>query len=141
MKNNLRRKRNIITQEIAQLKKKGKDVKTKMKEVKAIPDKIRKLETQADNYKKKAKTILMKLPNILHESVPYGKDENDNVVVRTWGKPPKFDFKPKNHMEIALDLRLIDAERARRDGITFYKATDGVYVARRIPSKYIRKLE
>jgi len=112
--NDLRRKRNIITQEIAQLKKKKKDVKTKMKEVKAIPGQIKKLETQANDYKKKAKTILMKLPNILHESVPYGKDENDNVVIRTWGKPPNFDFKPKNHMEIALNLGLIDAERAAK---------------------------
>jgi len=56
----------------------------------------------------------MKLPNILHDSVPYGKDENDNVVIRTWGKPPKFDFKPKGHLEIALDLGLIDAERAAK---------------------------
>jgi len=112
--NELRRKRNVITQEIAELKKKGKDVKTKMKEVKAIPDKIKKLETHADSYKKKANTILMKLPNILHDSVPYGKDENDNVVIRTWGKLPKFDFKPKNHMEILLNLGLIDADRAAK---------------------------
>jgi len=119
--NDLRRKRNIITQEIAQLKKKGKDAKNKIKEVKAIPDRIKKLEAQADNYKKKTDLILMKLPNILHESVPYGKDENDNVVVRTCGKPPKFDFKPKNHMEIALDLGLIDAERAAKiAGAGFY---------------------
>ena len=112
--NDLRRKRNIITQEIAQLKKKGKDPKAKMKEVGELPDKIKKLETQADDYKKKVNTILMKLPNILHDSVPYGKDENDNVVIRTWGKPPKFDFKPKSHLEITLDLGLIDAERAAK---------------------------
>ncbi len=119
--NDLRRKRNVITQEIAQLMKKKKDVKTKMKEVKAIPGQIKKLEAQANDYGKKAKTILMKLPNILHESVPYGKDENDNVVIRTWGKPPKFYFKPKNHMEIALDLGLIDAERAAKiAGAGFY---------------------
>jgi len=92
-----------------------------MKEVKAIPEMIKKLETQVDDYKKKANTILMKLPNIFHDSVPYGKDENDNVVIRTWGKPPKFDFKPKNHMEIALNLGLIDAERAAKiAGAGFY---------------------
>lgn len=110
--NKLRHKRNIITREIAQLKKKGKDVKAKMKEVKAIPDKIKKMEVQAIKYKNKVNSILMKLPNILHESVPYGKDENDNVVIRTWGKPPKFDFKPKNHLEIGVNLGLIDPERA-----------------------------
>ena len=112
--NGLRRKRNIITQEIAQLKKKRKDIKSKMKEVKQIPNKIKKLEFQVKEYKKKSNSILMKLPNILHESVPYGKDEKDNVVIRTWGKPTKFDFKPKGHLEIALNLGLIDAERAAK---------------------------
>jgi seryl-tRNA synthetase len=112
--NKLRQKRNILTQEIAELKKKGKDVKAKIKEVRGIPEKIKKLEAQAEEYKKRVDSILLKLPNILHESVPYGKDENDNVVIKTWGKPPKFDFKPKNHMEIALDLGLIDAERAAK---------------------------
>jgi seryl-tRNA synthetase len=112
--NKLRERRNIVTQEIADLKKKGKDVKPKVKEVKEIPDKIKKLETQAEDYRNKSNSILMKLPNILHESVPYGKDENDNVVVRTWGKPPKFDFKLKNHLDIAIDLGLIDTERAAK---------------------------
>lgn len=112
--NKLRERRNVVTQEIADLKKKGKDVKDKLKEVKEIPDRIKKLETQVEDYRKKADSILMKLPNVLHESVPYGKDENDNVVVRTWGKPPKFDFKPKNHLDIAIDLGLIDTERAAK---------------------------
>jgi len=112
--NGLRQKRNVITQEIAELKKKKKDFKPKMKEVKKIPDKIKKLEAQAGDYKKKINHILMKLPNILHESVPYGKDENDNVVIRTCGKPPKFNFKPKGHMEIMKDLGLVDAERAAK---------------------------
>ncbi len=110
--NILRRERNVITKEIAQLKKKGKSINTKMKEVEEIPDRIKKIEVQASKYKNKINSILMKLPNILHESVPYGKDEEDNVVVRTWSKPPMFDFKPKNHLEIALDLGLMDIERA-----------------------------
>jgi len=112
--NKLRERRNIVTQEIADLKKKGKDFKEKVKEVKEIPDKIKKLEIQVEDYKKKADSIQMKLPNILHESVPYGKDENDNLVVKTWGKPPNFDFKPKNHLDIALDLGMIDTERAAK---------------------------
>jgi seryl-tRNA synthetase len=112
--NKLRERRNIVTQEIADLKKKGKDVKDKLKEVKEIPEKIKKLEIQVEDYRKKTDSILMKLPNVLHESVPYGKDENDNVVVRTWGKPPKFDFKPKNHLDIAVNLGLIDTERAAK---------------------------
>ncbi|MDI6826668.1 MAG: serine--tRNA ligase [Candidatus Aenigmarchaeota archaeon] len=112
--NKLRQKRNVLTLEIAKLKKEGKDVKAKIKEVEEIPDRIKKIEAQADDYKKKVESILIKLPNLLHESVPYGKDENDNVVIKIWNEPPKFDFKPKNHMEIALDLGLIDAERAAK---------------------------
>lgn len=125
--NNLRQKRNIITQEIADLKKKGKDVKQKMKEVKQIPDKIKELETQLDMYRKKANEILLSLPNILHETVPYGKDENDNVVIKVVGKSPKFDFKPKNHMEITEGLGLIDAEKAAKvAGTGFYYLKKGL---------------
>lgn len=112
--NELRQKRNVLTQEIAELKKEGKDVKNKLREVKKLPEKIKSLEAKAKEYKQKVNHILLRLPNLLHESVPYGKDENDNVVIRTWGKPPKFDFKPKNHLEIALGLGLIDAERAAK---------------------------
>jgi seryl-tRNA synthetase len=56
----------------------------------------------------------MSLPNILHESVPIGKDENDNVVIKTWGKAPKFEFEPKNHAEITTKLGLLDEERAAK---------------------------
>ena len=112
--NELRHKRNILTLEIAKLKKEKKDYKDKLKEVKEIPQKIKKLEHQTLEYKKKINSILMKLPNILHESVPVGKDENDNVVERVYGKPPEFDFKPKNHLEILSDLGLIDQERAAK---------------------------
>ena len=112
--NGLRHKRNILTLEIAKLKKEKKDYKDKLKEVKEIPQKIKKLEHQTLEYKKKINSILMKLPNILHESVPVGKDENDNVVERVYGKPPEFDFKPKNHLEILSDLGLIDQERAAK---------------------------
>lgn len=119
--NELRHNRRVITDQIASLKKKGKDVTKKIIEAQAIPEKIRKLETQVDAYKDKADRILLTLPNLLHESVPIGKDETENVVVRTWGKPPTFDFNPKNHLEIVLDLGLIDAERAAKvSGHGFY---------------------
>jgi seryl-tRNA synthetase len=56
----------------------------------------------------------MKLPNLLHESVPYGKDDSENVEIRRWGKQPKFDFEPKDHMTILQNLGLIDEERANK---------------------------
>jgi seryl-tRNA synthetase len=110
----LKHKRNIISQEIAKLKKEGKDSSAKLKEAEKIPEEIRKIEEETIALKEKIDSALMRLPNILHESVPIGKDESDNVEIRRWGKPPKFDFKPKNHLEIALSLGLIDEERAAK---------------------------
>lgn len=112
--NELRRKRNLITAEIARLKSEEKRVDEKLREAEKLPPKIERLEERVKKYRKKMNHILLRLPNILHESVPVGKDENDNVEIRRWGKPPKFDFKPKNHLEIALNLGLIDAERAAK---------------------------
>jgi len=112
--NKLRHRRKVITAEIANLKKKGKDVSKKLEEARKIPEKIERLEKQVEKYRERADRILLGLPNILHESVPVGKDESENVLVKTWGGPPKFDFEPKNHLEIALNLGLIDAERAAK---------------------------
>lgn len=112
--NKLRHKRRIVTTEIASRRKRGEGVSKQIEEAKRIPEDIKRLEEEAEKYKEKANGILLKLPNILHESVPYGKDETENVVVKVWGKPPKFDFEPKNHLEVALNLGLIDVERAAK---------------------------
>jgi len=112
--NELRHRRRIVTEEIAKLKKEGKDTAQKLKEAKAIPEEIQKLETQVEERKAKVNNILFRLPNLLHESVPVGKDESANQIVRVIGKPPKFDFEPKNHLEIAQNLGWIDAERAAK---------------------------
>jgi len=94
--NELRHKRKIITAEIANLKKQRKDASKQIEEAKNIPQVIKNLENEVAEYREKADSILLKLPNILHETVPYGKDENDNVVEKLVGKPPKFDFTPKS---------------------------------------------
>ena len=119
--NELRHRRGIVTAEIADLKKKGKDASKKIGEAKRIPEEIKKLETQVDEYKEKVDYILMRLPNILHESVPVGRDEHDNVSVRTWGRTPKFDFSPKDHIDLGLSLGIMDIERAGKvSGARFY---------------------
>ncbi len=119
--NELRHKRKIITSEISKLKKQGKDAIDKIEKAKKIPQQIKDLETEVAEYREKADLLLMKLPNILHESVPFGKDEHDNVVEKIVGKPPKFDFKPKSHIEIASKLGLIDFENAANvSGHGFY---------------------
>ncbi len=112
--NELRHRRKVVTAEIASLKKRGEDVSRQMEEAKRIPQDIKKLENQVAEYREKVDLILLRLPNILHESVPFGKDESENVVVKIVGKPPKFDFKPKSHVEVALNLGLIDFDRAAK---------------------------
>ncbi len=112
--NELRHKRKLITTEVANLKKKGKDTSKQIEEAKKIPEKIKKLEKHVEEFREKANLILLKLPNILHETVPFGKDETENVVERIIGKPPRFDFTSKSHAEIILDLGLADFERAAK---------------------------
>jgi len=112
--NELRHRRKVVTAEIASLKKRGEAASRQMEDAKRIPQDIKKLENQVKEYKEKVDRILLGLPNILHESVPFGKDESENIVVKTVGKPPKFDFKPKSHVEIALNLGLIDFDRAAK---------------------------
>ena len=119
--NDLRRKLNQITAEVANLKKQKKDASKQIEQAKTIPQQIKELEIKVAEYREKADQLLMKLPNILHETVPFGKDEHDNVVEKLVGKPPKFGFEPKSHVEIAQDLDLIDFERAAKvSGHGFY---------------------
>jgi seryl-tRNA synthetase len=112
--NKLRHKRRVTTTEIATLTKQGQDASAKIREAQALPEKIRTLEAEVDSCRQKTDRILLALPNILHESVPIGQDESDNVVLKTWAQPPEFDFTPRNHLQVALDLGLIDAERAAK---------------------------
>jgi seryl-tRNA synthetase len=112
--NDLRHRRRLVTEEIAALKKAGKDTSKKVEEAKNIPQEIQKLEAQVEERREKVNQILLRLPNVLHESVPVGKDESANEIVRVIGRPPKFDFGPKNHLEIIENLGLIDAERAAK---------------------------
>lgn len=112
--NELRHRRRVVTEKIAELKKHGKDTVRELQEAKAIPEEIEKLEKQVQARKEKVNGLLMRLPNLLHESVPVGKDESANETIRVIGKAPEFDFEPKNHLEIAQNLSLIDAERAAK---------------------------
>ncbi|RJS88993.1 serine--tRNA ligase [Candidatus Bathyarchaeota archaeon] len=112
--NELRRRRNLISAEVARLKKEGRDTSEKIREGERVQREIKKVEAERERYARLVRNGLMRLPNLLHESVPFGRDERDNVEIRRWGEPPKFNFKPKSHLEIALDLGLIDAERAAK---------------------------
>jgi seryl-tRNA synthetase len=110
--NDLRHERKQITAEIAVAKKKGKKAEREITRAKKIDSEITTLEKQVAESEQKVHDILMQLPNLLHETVPYGKDENDNVEIRKWGKTPKFTFSVKGHIDLGLDLDIIDIERA-----------------------------
>src|SRR5438445_3720132 len=110
----LRHSQNQVTAEIASLKRAGQDPKEKLAEVKGIPEEIARVEKSADKLQARVREILMSLPNILHESVPTGPDEGGNVTVKTWGAPRKFDFEPKDHVDLLSELGLVDVERAAK---------------------------
>jgi seryl-tRNA synthetase len=119
--NSFRSKRNKITEQVAQMRRKGEDASKLMKEAELVPGQIKDLEAQTTQLQEKITSTLMELPNIMHESVPFGKDENDNLEVKKWGIQPKFEFKPKDHIDLATELGLIDMERAAKvSGSRFY---------------------
>jgi len=113
--------RNQITKRIAELVKVGKDAAEEKKNAAELPGKIKQAEASVLELQEKVKFYLMRLPNILHDSVPVGKDETGNVTVREWGNKKKFDFTPKSHVDLIQELDLADIERAAKiSGARFY---------------------
>jgi len=110
----LRNSRNVISREIGALKKEGKDASSKLEEAGAIPGKIAEIEEKQQQIRTKIDGYLMRLPNILHESVPVGHDEEDNVEVAKFNKEPLFDFPLRSHVDIIEDLGIVDLERAAK---------------------------
>jgi seryl-tRNA synthetase len=106
--------RNRITDEIAKLKKSGQDASALIAETKNLREQVEELGKAAEEYESRLRQILVGIPNIPHASVPVGKSADDNVEVRRWGTPPKFDFAPKPHWEIGEQLGVLDLERAAK---------------------------
>lgn len=117
----LREKRNTLSKTIGQLKSQGKNADDAMKEVQSISDEIKKFSDRLEELNEKFKDLHLSIPNMLDASVPAGKDDKDNVVVREWGKKPEFSFTPKPHYEIGTDLGILDFERGvKLAGARFY---------------------
>ena len=106
--------RNRASEEIAKLKKSGQDASALIAETKALREQVEELGKAAEEYEARLQQILVGIPNIPHPSVPVGKSADDNVEVRRWGTPPKFDFAPKPHWEIGEQLGVLDLERAAK---------------------------
>ncbi|HTR44171.1 MAG TPA: serine--tRNA ligase [Thermodesulfovibrionales bacterium] len=110
----LRGRRNSVSEEIGRLKREQKDAAALLLEMRSVSDRIKELEEKLRVLDEKVREFLLNVPNIPHESVPRGKDENDNIEVRTWGTPGDFDFPPLNHWDIGEMLGIIDFDRASK---------------------------
>ena len=110
--NSLRHERKVITGEIASLKRAGKQAAIEVEKAKVIDDEITAVEKLVGDEEIKIRDYLMRLPNMLHETVPFGQGEDNNVEIRTWGDIPSFDFSVKNHVDLSMDLNIVDIERA-----------------------------
>jgi seryl-tRNA synthetase len=108
----MRQKRNTISQQIGRLKKEGEDASGVMAEAKKISDDMASSEESLRELEIQVRDILLLIPNIPDASVPVGKDETENVEERVWGDIRTFDFEPKNHWDIGEDLGILDFERA-----------------------------
>ncbi|QHS23846.1 serine--tRNA ligase [Virgibacillus sp. MSP4-1] len=120
----LKAKRNDVSKQISELKKEKKDAEPMIKEMREVGSKIKELDQELKDVEEKLETLLMSIPNIPHESVPIGEDEDDNVEIRTWGDVPQFGFEAKPHWDLAVDLNMIDFERAAKitgSRFAFYK--------------------
>ena len=110
----LRREHNTASEEVARAKKHGTDVTSAVEANKQRGQQIKQLEAELNTIEQQRTRLLALIPNIPHESVPVGKSSADNVVVRTWGEPRKFDFEPTPHWDLGQALGILDFERAAR---------------------------
>jgi seryl-tRNA synthetase len=110
----LRHRRNVVSDEIAALKKSGQDAQEIVLEMRNVGERIKHLEKELAVHEETIDTILMGIPNIPHESVPTGKDENDNILVKMHGTPTTFEFEPQPHWDLGERLGILDLGRASR---------------------------
>ncbi len=117
----MRKKKNQVALEISQKKKSGGDISPILAEMKNISGELAKLESLQVEIEKKYSNLALTIPNLIHESVPVGKDETANIEIKRWGTIPKFDFKINDHIDISENLDLVDLERAAKvAGARFY---------------------
>jgi seryl-tRNA synthetase len=110
----LRRQRNEASESIGKLRRSGVDTSEQQAKVKAISGEIKSLEESANAVEGRLNTILHGIPNLPHESVPAGRDESTNREIRRWGTAPEFDFDPLDHVDLGVNLGILDMDRAVR---------------------------
>ena len=117
----LRKKKNQMALEISQKKKTGEDASHIISEMKNVSEELAKIESTQEKIEREYTRLAMTIPNLIHKSVPLGKDETANKEMRKWGNVPEFDFKTKDHIDISENRDLVDLERAAKvAGARFY---------------------
>jgi len=117
----LRKKKNQYSLEISQKKKAGEDATKILDEMKRVSEELSGLESSQAEIEKKYMQLALTIPNLVHQSVPIGKDDSANKEIKKWGKIPEFDFKINDHIDISEKLDLVDLERAAKvAGARFY---------------------
>ncbi len=133
----LRKKKNDISIEVAQKKKSGQDVTQIIKEMQEVSAKLSGLEETQTKVNESYTRLMFTIPNLIHDSVPIGKDETANKEIRKWGNVPQFDFDVKNHIDISQSLDLLDIERAAKiAGARFYYLKNDLVMLNQALIKY-----
>ncbi|TMN22289.1 serine--tRNA ligase [Lentibacillus cibarius] len=120
----LKAKRNETSKQISVLKKEKKDAEPAIKEMREVGENIKALDGELKEIEETLEMMMLSIPNIPHESVPVGEDEDDNVEVRSWGDIQEFPFEKQPHWDIAANLDVLDFERASKvtgSRFVFYK--------------------
>jgi len=112
--NDLRAKRNKVSDQISELKKNKQDATDKISSMRAVGEQIKEIETSLSEKKDNLDSLVLNLPNIPHETVPYGATENDNKVIEEWGDVIKKNFELKKHLDLGSNLNLFDFERSAK---------------------------
>ncbi len=110
----LRNKRNTVSQQIGKKKKQGEDASELIAEMKSVGERIKLLEEKLKDTVEQFNSLILEIPNVPHESVPIGEDENDNQVIKRWGDQIEFDFPAKCHWDLGEELDILDFNRAAK---------------------------
>ncbi len=110
----LKAERNKVSEQISIMKRNKENADEVIARMRQVGDEIKELDTQLREVEEKFEYMMMRLPNIPHESVPVGTTEDDNVEVMKWGELPNFNFEAKPHWDLATDLQIVDFERAAK---------------------------
>jgi len=110
----LKHERNVVSEKIARMKKEKKDAGQEIADMRKVSEQIGALDQELRDLEEKTNDLLLTIPNLPHESVPVGMDEDSNVEIRSWGERPKFDFEPRPHWELGQILGILDLPRAAK---------------------------